>query len=114
MSQDSDFASNREALRRQIAQDHGLALYRHYPERDAAAFLGIHPVTLKKIRLGGLIACYPRAGARSSISDFRSPTISLGRAVIEGGVPGETSIRLREPRFPNLEFTFAVARHGLT
>jgi hypothetical protein len=64
MSQDSDFASNPESLRRQIAQDHGFALYRHYPERDAAAFLSIHPVTLKKIRLGGLIA-YISKGRRA-------------------------------------------------
>jgi hypothetical protein len=80
MSQDSDFASNREALRRQIAQDHGFTLYRHYPERDAAAFLGIHPVTLKKIRLGGLIAYISKGRRRLLISDIRSPIISSIRS----------------------------------
>ena len=76
MSQDSDFASNREALRRQIAQDHGFALYRHYSERDAAAFLGLHPVTLKKIRLAGSIG-YISKGRRADrlfrVSDRRLP-----------------------------------------
>ena len=64
MSQDSDFSLVRESLRRQIAQDHGFALYRHYPERDAAAFLDIHPVTLKKVRLAGSIG-YISKGRRS-------------------------------------------------
>jgi hypothetical protein len=64
MSQDSDIASNRESLRREIAQDHGFVLYRHYAERDAAAFLGIHPVTLKKLRLAGSIG-YVSKGRRA-------------------------------------------------
>jgi hypothetical protein len=34
-----DVSSSRETLRRQIAEDHGFALYKHYPEADAAAFL---------------------------------------------------------------------------
>src|SRR3954451_2365940 len=55
MSQDSDLSSSREILRRQIAQDQGFALYKHYSEPDAAAFLRLHPVTLKKIRLAGSI-----------------------------------------------------------
>jgi hypothetical protein len=64
MSQDSDFSSSRETLRRQIADDHGFALYKHYSERDAAAFLRFHPVTLKKVRLGGSIG-YISKGRRA-------------------------------------------------
>ena len=55
MSQESDLSSSRETLRRQIAEDHGFALYNHYSEADAAAFLRLHPVTLKKVRLAGSI-----------------------------------------------------------
>jgi hypothetical protein len=64
MSQDSDLSSGRETLRRQIAQDHGFALYKHYSEPDAAAFLRLHPVTLKKIRLAGAIG-YISKGRRA-------------------------------------------------
>src|SRR3984893_9137771 len=64
MSQDSDFPSTRETLRRQIADDHGFALYKHYSERDAAVFLRLHPVTLKKIRLAGSIS-YISKGRRA-------------------------------------------------
>ena len=64
MSQDSDFSSSRETLRRQIADDHGFAVYKHYSERDAAAFLRLHPVTHKKIRLGGSIG-YISKGRRA-------------------------------------------------
>ena len=64
MSQDSDLSSTRETLRRQIAQDHGFALYKHYSERDAAAFLRLHPVTLKKLRLAGSIG-YISKGRRA-------------------------------------------------
>ena len=48
----------RAALRQQIAEAHGFALFKHYSERDAAGFLGlaIHPVTLKKLRRAGTIA----------------------------------------------------------
>ncbi len=85
MSQDSDFASNRETLRRQIAQDHAFALYRHYSECDAAAFLGIHPVTLKKIRLAGLIG-YISKGRRAiayfgfQIADYLIDQVRPSRA----------------------------------
>ena len=51
-------------MRRQIAEDHGFALYKHYAERDAAAFLRLHPVTLKKIRLAGSIG-YISKGRRA-------------------------------------------------
>jgi hypothetical protein len=64
MSQDSDLSSSRETLRRQIAEDHGFSLHKHYAERDAAAFLRIHPVTLKKIRLAGSIG-YISKGRRA-------------------------------------------------
>ena len=64
MSQDSGLSSSRETLRRQIAQDHGFALYKHYSEPDAAAFLRLHPVTLKKIRLAGSIG-YISKGRRA-------------------------------------------------
>ena len=64
MSQDSDLPRSRECLQRQIARDHGFALYKHYAEPDAAAFLGIHPVTLKKLRLAGAIG-YICKGRRS-------------------------------------------------
>ena len=63
MTQESELSS-REALRRQIANDHGFALYRHYSESDAAAFLDIHPVTLKKVRLAGSIG-YISKGRRA-------------------------------------------------
>jgi hypothetical protein len=64
MGQDSESPSSRETLRRQIAQDHGFALYNHYAEPDAAAFLRLHPVTLKKIRLAGSIG-YISKGRRT-------------------------------------------------
>ena len=64
MSQDSDLSSGREILRRQIAQDQGFALYKHYSEPDAAAFLRLHPVTLKKLRLAGSIG-YISKGRRT-------------------------------------------------
>jgi hypothetical protein len=64
MSHESETAPVREILRRQIADDHGFALYRHYSERDAAAFLRLHPVTLKKIRLAGAIG-YISKGRRA-------------------------------------------------
>src|SRR5215472_8843854 len=86
MSQDSDFSAGRESLRRQIAQDHGFALYRHYPERDAAAFLDIHPVTLKKIRLAGAIG-YISKGRRSiayfgfQIADYLIDQVRPCRAI---------------------------------
>src|ERR1700704_4176543 len=65
MSQDSDVSPARETLRRQIASDHGFALYKHYSERDAPAFLCLHPVTLKKVRLAGSIG-YISKGRRAS------------------------------------------------
>jgi hypothetical protein len=55
MAQEADLSSSRNTLRRQIAEDHGFALYRHYSEPDAAAFLDIHSATLKKVRLAGSI-----------------------------------------------------------
>jgi hypothetical protein len=64
MSHESEIAPVRETLRRQIADDHGFALYRHYSERDAAAFLRLHTVTLKKIRLAGAIG-YISKGRRA-------------------------------------------------
>src|SRR6202008_1359338 len=64
MSHDADPLSGRETLRRQIADDHGFALYKHYSERDAAAFLRLHPVTLKKARLAGSIG-YISKGKRA-------------------------------------------------
>src|ERR1700739_2305654 len=64
MSHESESTSVRETLRRQIADDHGFALYKHYSERDAAAFLRLHPVTLKKFRLAGSIG-YVSKGRRA-------------------------------------------------
>jgi hypothetical protein len=68
MSQDFDLSSSRETLRQQIAEDHGFALYEHYAERDAAAFLRLHPVTLKKVRLAGSIGYIPKG--RRAIAYF--------------------------------------------
>src|SRR6516165_10835818 len=64
MSPESDISSSRETLRRQIAEHHGFALYDHYSERNAAAFLRLHPVTLKKVRLAGSIG-YISKGRRA-------------------------------------------------
>ncbi len=47
-----------------IAKGNGFELYRHYSESQAAKFLGLHPVTLKKRRLAGKIS-YLRLGERS-------------------------------------------------
>src|SRR6516225_11424632 len=64
MTPESDVPSSRDALRRQITEDHGFALYQHYSEREAAAFLRLHPVTLKKVRLAGSIG-YISKGRRA-------------------------------------------------
>jgi len=64
MTPESHMSCDRETLRRQIAEDHGFALYKHYAECDAAAFLRLHPVTLKKIRLAGSIG-YISKGRRA-------------------------------------------------
>src|SRR3954453_4351997 len=101
MSQDFDLSSSREILRRQIAQDQGFALYRHYSERDAAAFLRLHPVTLKKIRLAGSIG-YISKGRRAiaylgfQIADYLIDQLRPSRAtpstnsrLANGGSPNE-------------------------
>jgi hypothetical protein len=86
MSQDSDLSPSRETLRRQIAQDHGFALYKHYAEPDAAAFLRLHPVTLKKIRLAGSIG-YISKGRRTiayfgfQIADYLIDQVRPCRAI---------------------------------
>jgi hypothetical protein len=86
MSQDSDLSSSRETLRRQIAEDHGFALYNHYSEPDAAAFLRLHPVTLKKIRLAGSIG-YISKGRRTiayfgfQIADYLIDQVRPCRAI---------------------------------
>ena len=54
----------REILRINIARAHDLVLYRQYNESDAAKAIGIHPVTLKRIRLAGGIA-HIRLGPRA-------------------------------------------------
>ena len=64
MHPESDVLPGRETLRRKIAEDHGFALYNHYSERDAAAFLRLHPATLKKVRLAGSIG-YISKGRRA-------------------------------------------------
>jgi hypothetical protein len=51
-------------LHQSIAKGNGFELYRHYSESQAAKFLGVHPVTLKKKRLAGKIS-YLRLGERS-------------------------------------------------
>ena len=51
-------------LHKSIAMGNGFELYRHYSESQAAKFLGLHPVTLKKKRLAGKIS-YLRFGKRS-------------------------------------------------
>src|SRR5437764_3906630 len=95
MGQDSDLSSSRETLRRQIAEDHGFALYNHYSERDAAAFLRLHPVTLKKIRLAGSIG-YISKGRRAiayfgfQIADYLIDQVRPCRATprsANGGFP---------------------------
>jgi hypothetical protein len=55
----------RETLRQQIAEGRGFSLHRHHAEEDAAAYLGMHPVTLKKLRLAGSIG-YVAKGRRAS------------------------------------------------
>jgi hypothetical protein len=80
MSYESETAPVREILRRQVADDHGFTLYRHYSERDAAAFLRLHPVTLKKSGWPERSAISPRAAAPSPISGSRSPITSSIRS----------------------------------
>ena len=48
----------------QIARDLGFRLFSHYGEREAAGYLDIHPVTLKKLRLAGSIG-YVAKGQRA-------------------------------------------------
>ena len=47
-----------------IANDNGFDLYIHYTEPQAAKFMGIHAVTLKKRRLSGEVA-YVHLGERT-------------------------------------------------
>lgn len=56
--------AEREALRARIAEAHDIVLYRQYSESDAAHFLELHPVTLKRARLDGQVA-FIRKGKRS-------------------------------------------------
>ena len=51
-------------LHKSVADGNGFELYRHYSESQAAKFLGMHTVTLKKKRLAGEIS-YLRFGERS-------------------------------------------------
>ena len=53
-----------EALRSQIAAENGFLLYRQYKEPEAAEIIGIHPATLKKLRLAGKIG-FIRKGKRA-------------------------------------------------
>jgi hypothetical protein len=46
-----------ETLQKVIAEDNGILLYKKYSEAEAAAFLDLHPKTLKDIRLAGRIGC---------------------------------------------------------
>lgn len=46
-----------------IAGDQGFQLFKHYSEAQAAKIIGIHPATLKKLRLTGSIP-YIRIGKR--------------------------------------------------
>src|SRR3954452_6235607 len=100
MSQDFDLSSSRGILRRQIAQDQGFALYKHYSEPDAAAFLCLHPVTLKKLRLAGSIG-YVSKGRRAiayfgfQIADYLIDQVRPCRAI-----PSTVS-RLANGGFPN-------------
>src|ERR1700730_17257924 len=64
MTPESHMSCDRETLQRQIGADRGFALSKHYAECDAAAFLRLHPVTLKKIRLAGSIG-YISKGRRA-------------------------------------------------
>jgi hypothetical protein len=77
MTPESDVSSSRETLRRQIAEDHGFALYKHYPEADAAAFLRLHPVTLKKVRLAGSIRSPANSGS-STWAGARTSSVAAG------------------------------------
>ena len=91
MSHEFETAPARETLRRQIADDHGFTLYRHYSERDAAAFLRLHPVTLKKIRLAGLDRLYLQGPPRRRL--FRLPDRRLSHR------SGQTMPRYTKHRF---------------
>ena len=46
-----------------IADTQGFELYRHYTETQAAEFIGVHPATLKKLRLKGGVS-FLRLGQR--------------------------------------------------
>ena len=111
MSQESDLSSSRETLRRQIAEDHGFALYNHYSEADAAAFLRLHPVTLKKVRLAGSIG-YISKGRRAiayfgfQIADYLIDQVKPCR-VNQARIPGRRMVALPTERKPRL------VRHSL-
>ena len=55
---------NRDRLCSHIAETYGFELFRHYSEKQAAFFLSVHPITLKKLRHAGKIA-FIRKGNRS-------------------------------------------------
>lgn len=74
-----------ETLREKIAAANGFALYAQYEEPEAAAFIGVHPVTLKKTRLEGRIG-FMRKGKRAvsyfgfQIADFLIESIQWREA----------------------------------
>ncbi|MEL6862077.1 MAG: hypothetical protein AAGL09_09090 [Pseudomonadota bacterium] len=53
-----------DSLREAIAKDNDIQLFKKYNETETAAFLDIHPRTLKENRLKGRIACI-RLGPRT-------------------------------------------------
>jgi len=57
-------SENITALHGSVASGNGFELYKHYSEAQAAEFLGMHHVTLKKRRLKGLIG-FVKLGERS-------------------------------------------------
>ena len=57
-------SENITALHQSIASGNGFELYKHYSETQAAKFLGMHHVTLKKRRLAGQIS-FVKLGERS-------------------------------------------------
>ena len=71
MGHESEKIPGRETLRQQIAEGHGFSLYKHYAEPEAAAYLDVHPVTLKKVRLAGSIGYIARGRRAAPISDTR-------------------------------------------
>ncbi|MEO1407269.1 MAG: hypothetical protein AAFV54_12385, partial [Pseudomonadota bacterium] len=83
-------------LRKEIARANGFELFKKYNESDAAKHLGVHPRTLKQMRLDGKVDCV-RLGPRKisyfgfQIADimvesiqWASPVTSVSRSANTG------------------------------